>query len=72
MRIPQIKINDINKIIQYKPDERNLLETIHQKLGRTIINSLCGGSGKCGKCRVELLASTQSQTNPPTKTERIF
>jgi len=54
------------------PDERNLMEIIHQKLGRTLINSLCGGSGKCGKCRVELSASTQGQTNPPTKTEKTL
>ncbi|MFX0182360.1 MAG: ASKHA domain-containing protein [Candidatus Hodarchaeota archaeon] len=58
--------------MQYKPDECNLMEIIHQKLERILINSLCGGSGKCGKCRVKLLGSTQGQTNPPTKTEKTL
>ncbi|MFX0172114.1 MAG: 2Fe-2S iron-sulfur cluster-binding protein, partial [Candidatus Hodarchaeota archaeon] len=70
MRIPQIKIKAFNKIIQYKPDQRNLMEIIHQKLGKTLINSLCGGSGKCGKCRIELLAASQDQINQPTDTEK--
>ena len=37
---------------------------IHEGLGRNVINSLCGGNGKCGKCRVRVLSKlSKNQVN---------
>ncbi|MFX1504965.1 MAG: ASKHA domain-containing protein [Promethearchaeota archaeon] len=52
--MPRIKITNLNQSFQFSPNGRNLLTIIHEGLGRNVINSLCGGNGKCGKCRVNI------------------
>ncbi|MFX1249064.1 MAG: ASKHA domain-containing protein [Promethearchaeota archaeon] len=53
-----------------------MLNIIHKCLGRNIINSLCGGNGKCGKCRVNLTSMSVKdpkliwEINPPTNVEK--
>lgn len=48
-------IININERIQFTSRGENLLNIIHNSLGKNIINSLCRGKGKCGKCRVKIL-----------------
>ena len=55
-----IEITNINRSIQFSPNGSNLLTVIHEGLGRNVINSLCGGNGKCGKCRVKIQGKVQN------------
>ncbi|MFX1515459.1 MAG: ASKHA domain-containing protein [Promethearchaeota archaeon] len=65
-----IEITNINQSIQFCPNGSNLLTIIHEGLGRNVINSLCGGNGKCGKCRVKIQNQDQHQAvNLPTEIE---
>ncbi|MFW9904904.1 MAG: ASKHA domain-containing protein [Candidatus Thorarchaeota archaeon] len=50
----RIEITNFNQSLQFSPNGRNLLTIIHEGLERNVINSLCGGNGKCGKCRVKI------------------
>ncbi len=75
MVITSIEITNFNQDLQFSPNESNLLMIIHDGLGRNVINSLCGGNGKCGKCRVKVsvkLSSNQDVSegiNFPTENE---
>lgn len=59
-KIPFIEIININERIQYTARGENLLNIIHTSVGKSIINSLCRGKGKCGKCRVKILDSDEN------------
>jgi len=73
--LPVIEITNINQNVQFSPNGKNLLTIIHEGLGRNVINSLCGGNGKCGKCRVKIqgeFLNNQDLTeiiNSPTEIE---
>jgi len=70
-----IEITNINQSIQFSANGSNLLTIIHEGLGRNVINSLCGGNGKCGKCRVKIQGKFQNSrsltetVNLPTEVE---
>ncbi|UCG02157.1 MAG: DUF4445 domain-containing protein [Candidatus Heimdallarchaeota archaeon] len=76
--MPTVEITNFSLHIEFFPNESNLLTLIHEGLGRNVINSLCGGNGKCGKCRVEILGKISEDQknfegiNPPTENERQF
>lgn len=56
-----LEITNLNQDLQFSPNEGNILTIIHEGLGRNVINSLCRGNGKCGKCRVKI--SVKSSNN---------
>ena len=74
--MPRIELTNFNQSFQFSPNGRNLLTIIHESLERNVINSLCGGNGKCGKCRVMIHSKSQNtegiyeETNLPTEIER--
>ena len=43
----------------------------HAQLIELDLGSTCGGHGKCGKDRVQLLPADQAKVNPPTEIELI-
>ena len=65
--IPHIEITNFKQVIDYLYNGNNLLTIINQQLQRNAINSLCGGAGKCGKCRVKIF--NKSDNNPVTSEE---
>ncbi|MHA2294275.1 MAG: ASKHA domain-containing protein, partial [Candidatus Hodarchaeales archaeon] len=70
--IPHIEIQNFERKIPFSPNGNNLLTIIQEKTEKTLINSLCGSNGKCGKCRVKILKglTLSEDINPPTKTEK--
>ena len=66
----------MNQVIQFSPNESNLLSIIHKGLGKNVISSLCRGNGKCGKCRIKISGEltgdcvTSKGINPPTHIEK--
>ncbi|UCE15191.1 MAG: 2Fe-2S iron-sulfur cluster binding domain-containing protein, partial [Candidatus Heimdallarchaeota archaeon] len=66
-----LEITNFNQEVQIIPNETDLLSCIHEKLDKSVINSLCGGTGKCGRCRVLVNHQMPPQClNPPTGIEK--
>ncbi|MFX0122107.1 MAG: ASKHA domain-containing protein [Candidatus Hodarchaeota archaeon] len=75
MGIPHIEIANLNQELQFSPNGSTLLVLVHNRLGRNVINSLCGGNGKCGKCRVRISGKLSNSNisegiNKPTMIEQ--
>jgi len=62
----------LKEVIEYDSNDQNLLEIIHEKLGKNIINALCAGTGTCGKCRIKIQQNRVEKLNSPTEIEKQF
>ncbi len=70
LEIPFIDITNSKEKVQYIPNNENLLEIINNNAEDTVIRSLCGAMGICGKCRVLIHSQDSQGVNKPTKIEK--
>ncbi len=65
--MPFITIKNLNKKIPFNPP-MNLLNNI--SMDGVDIETLCGGKGMCGKCRIKVIEGSK-YISPKTKAEKI-
>lgn len=70
--IPFIYITNTKDKVEFTPNNENLLEIINKNVEGSVISSLCGATGICGKCRILIHSQDSQGYNQPTEIETLL